>query len=124
MEAKEMSMSTTNPYTTGHMEDHKKDMAGEHEKEGMMTYGMVVEKMKEDLGDEIEDCKKYLKMSKACEHAGHEKAAKYLHMIAKDEFTHARFLYEYLSEEGIDIPTEDAVKFQELKTMAEHTFRF
>lgn len=104
------------------MKEGRKDM--EHmEKEDMMTYGEVIAALKEDLCDEIHDTKKYVKMSKVMEHSGHEKAAKYLHAIAKDEYTHATFIYEYLSEEGIDIPEKDALKYQELKTMAEHTFR-
>lgn len=88
-----------------------------------MSYADVIGELKKDLCDEIGDSKKYMKMSKAMENAGRERAAKYLHAIAKDEYTHATFIYEYLSSEGIDIPEKDALKYQELKTMAEHKFR-
>lgn len=91
--------------------------------EGEMTHAEVIEKLKKALPDEIQDCKHYAKMSKVMEHAGHMDAAKYLHAISKDEFTHAKFIYEFLSMEGIDIPESDIVKYHELETMAQHTFR-
>lgn len=87
-----------------------------------MTFKDVIGKLKEDLCDEIKDTKKYLEMSKVAEHAGHGKAARYLHEIAKDEYSHATFIYEYLIEEGIEIPEKDSLKYQELKTMASRAF--
>lgn len=92
-------------------------MTGEkiHAKHGMMSLSEITENLYEEFPDEMEDANHYMDMSKSAYDMGHQELAYYLCEIAKDEFTHAKFIHHHLKESGVEISTEWHKEWEELE---------
>lgn len=91
-----------------------------HKKEKMMTMEDVSECLQKDFSEEIADAKKYLCMSKIAHNADDHHDCHYLLEMAKDEYTHACFIHEFMERHGLCIPEEHERCYKELeKEMAE-----
>lgn len=77
---------------------------------------------KEDFSDEIDDCNKYIDLSKKAKEHGRNDLANDLSLIAWDEYTHAKCLHMWLVEWGCDINEKDLIKWHELKDRVERFF--
>ena len=97
------------------MEDsaHTAGKGKEHHK--MMTMADVSERLQENFADEIADAKEYLRMAKIADHADDHHDCHYLLEMAKDEYTHAVFIHDFMERHGIHIPEEQEEHFCELK---------
>lgn len=86
----------------------------------MMSMGDVAEALQNDFAEEIADSKKYLCMAKIADHADDHHDCHYLLEMAKDEYTHAAFIHDFMKRHDMCIPEEQEASFNELKeTMAE-----
>ena len=84
-----------------------------------------LDKLSNMLEDEIQDCHNYYNMAK--ETSGSKRCpdndtSMQLYLIAEDEFTHARFIFNELSAHGIAIHDDIVAKYCELETMAKEAF--
>lgn len=103
-----------------HKERHWKD--SEHDRHHvdykerkMMTMDDVSECLQKDFAEEIADSKKYLCMAKIADCAGDEYDSHYLLEMAKDEYTHAHFIHDFMERHDICILEEQEECFHELK---------
>lgn len=85
------------------MDDMDMDMPAKGKKK-MMTMDDVSEFLQKDFSEEMEDSKKYLCMSKIADNAGDHHDCHYLLEMAKDEYTHATFIYDFMKRHDICIP--------------------
>lgn len=69
----------------------------------MSTMSDVIECLKKDFAEEIADTKKYLCMAKIADSAGMEDDSHYLLEMARDEYTHVRFIHEFMEKHNIRI---------------------
>lgn len=90
--------------------DWKKD-----DKHKITSMDDVTEELENDFADEIHDSKKYMRMSRVAEKHGDYDDSYYLLEMSKDEFTHAKFIHEYLEEHDIEIPEELEEKYEKLE---------
>lgn len=81
----------------------------------MMTMDDVAECLQKDFAEEIADSKKYLCMAKIADHAGNEHDCHYLLEMAKDEYTHAVFIHDFMERHELDIPEEQEMCYNKLK---------
>lgn len=88
----------------------------------LMTMEDVSEELKKDFTEEIADSKKYLCMSKIAENANCEETCCYLLEMAKDEYTHAYFIHDFMCEHDMHIPEEDKREFEKLKEKMKEFF--
>lgn len=79
-----------------------------------MTIEDISKQLHEDFSDEIHDTNKYMDMAECAKQLGHDETAYYLSEIAKDEYSHACYIYMYLKEHGIAIDKEDADAWDKL----------
>lgn len=89
----------------------------------IMTMDSVAETLADDFGDEISDSKKYLHMAKIADKAGDQKDCHYLMEMAKDEYTHAYFIHDFMKEHHMDIPKEQCEEFECLTETMKEFFR-
>lgn len=89
----------------------------------VMTMEDVVEQLTKDFTDEIADSKKYLHMAKVVEKADDYEDCHYLTEMAKDEYTHAYFIHNFMVERNIHIPEEQEEEFECLKETMKGFFR-
>ena len=68
-----------------------------------------------ELPDEIDGCCKYLDLAKVVDNAGNAEVARGLYEMARDEYTHAKFIHDHLIDWGCDIPQEEAMKYHQMK---------
>lgn len=94
--------------TTAHASNKKK----EHK---LMTMEDVAGRLQENFADEIADAKEYLFMAKIADHAHDEHDCHYLLEMAKDEYTHAVFIHDFMERHDIHIPEEEQECFNKLK---------
>lgn len=86
----------------------------------MMTMADVSECLHKDFAEEMSDAKKYLCMAKIADHAGDEHDCHYLLEMAKDEWTHAMFIHDFMKRHELHIPEEHEECYCKLeKEMAE-----
>lgn len=88
----------------------------------MMTLEDISKKLHGDFNDEIQDANTYLNMAKCAQRMEHHDLAHYLCEMAKDEYSHAKFIHMYLVENGIDIDEEDKADWHELEERFPHEF--
>lgn len=91
-------------HTTGKNKEHK-----------MTTMEDVSECLQKDFAEEIADAKKYLCMAKIAGNAGDEHDWHYLTEMAKDEYTHAAFIYDFMKRHEMHIPEEHEECYHKLK---------
>ncbi|MDE7089366.1 MAG: hypothetical protein K2O54_04540 [Prevotella sp.] len=112
MEAKNMEpeekVTTTSSASAKY---HSKEMHGEHEEpiEHVKSY------FAKELPDEIHGCCKYLDLAKMAEDAGEAELAHGLYEMARDEYTHAKFIHDHLIDWGCEIPQEEVTKYHQMK---------
>lgn len=88
---------------------------GSKEEHEMTTMSDVAECLKKDFVDEIHDSKKYLCMARIAECSGDEYAAHYLLEMAKDEYTHAAFIHDFMEKHNMCIHEEHETCYMKLK---------
>lgn len=98
-----------------------KDSKGTKDKP--MTMGEVADKLADDFEDEIGDSRKYLCMAKVAEKSGNGSDSHYLYEMAKDEYTHARFIRDFMEEHDIEIPEDQDSRYHKLEEEIERIFR-
>ena len=89
----------------------------EHEKMDIKEY------FKHEFPEEIEGCNKYCDLAKKAEEKGDRKLAYGLYEMGKDEYTHAKFIHDYLIEWGCEIPDHQASRFRQTKERVERLLR-
>lgn len=77
---------------------------------------MILE-LHENFEEEIEGIEKYYSMAHTAEMAGYTAFAQYLYEMAKDEYSHALFIFESGKKQGIDISPECWRKLEEYKAI-------
>ncbi len=87
-----------------------------------LTMGDIKSNFKKDFLDEIEDCNKYLDMAMVAENAGSSELTHGLYAVAWDEYTHARFIHDWLVDWGCEISEKEAMKWHELKERVQRKF--
>lgn len=80
----------------------------------IMTMEDVANELEKDFADEIADSKRYLCMAKVADSANDHKDSHYLLEMAKDEFTHARFIYWFMRKHDMWIAEDQEKKYHEL----------
>lgn len=104
-------------------EDEMMDMASDkHHHSKTMTMEDVAEQLQADFIDEIEDSKKYFHMSKIAYKAHCEEDCHYLTEMAKDEYTHAYFIHEFMKEHDMHISEEHEEAFEKLSERMKEFF--
>lgn len=93
-----------------------------NKKHKMMSMEDVSKELEKDFGEEISDSKKYLCMAKIAEKAHSEDDYHYLTEMAKDEYTHAYFIHNFMVEHDICVPEEQKKEFEELKEKMKEFF--
>lgn len=88
----------------------------------MMTLDEIEKALQGAFPDEIQDSNSYCDMAKSAETMGDRQTAKYLYAIAKDEYTHAKFIHEYMIDNGLPIPDIQEKAWKELSERANRTF--
>lgn len=80
---------------------------------------MLNHKLCEHMKEELEDIMEYHRLSEEAKEAGHEEVSEWLMRIAKDEYSHAKYLHEHLKKVGYPIPDEQEVeaKFYKIKQL-------
>lgn len=95
--------------------DDKEVKAPVRGKKQMMTMQDVSERLQEDFSEEIADAKKYLCMAKIADNAGDEHDCHYLLEMAKDEYTHACFIHDFMERHNVCVHEEHERCYCELK---------
>lgn len=88
----------------------------------MMTMEDVSEHLQREFLEEITGAKEYLCAAKIADHAEDHYDSHYLMEMAKDEFTHAVFIHEFLEQHGVNIPEVQEKCFAEIKAEMEQFF--
>lgn len=86
-----------------------------HAKHGKMSLSEITDSLYEQFPDEINDANHYMDMAKSAYDMGHEHLAECLCEVAKEEFTHAKFIHYHLNESGVEIPEEWHKEWEELE---------
>ena len=73
------------------------------ESNSVMTSVSKYDHIKNKIAEEIKDAKDYLKMLEIAVKNEDEYLIKYLKEIIKDEYSHAKFMYEYLCKMKIEL---------------------
>jgi ferritin len=95
----------------------------DHSKRTLMTMADITNKLHEEFEDEIEGANNYLSMAISAYEMEHLTLAEYLSAIAKDEFSHATFIHNFLEKSGVAISEEHAKAFKELEERFRKEFR-
>lgn len=88
-----------------------------------MTHDEIVKAMFDNFLEEIEDSEKYAQMGECAKKMGSDDLADGLFEMAYDEYTHAQFIHETITEQGITVPETIAKKWTELDEKMEAEFR-
>ena len=80
-----------------------------------------IEHIYKHLNNEMDDCLKYIKMSNIIKNSDTE-LSYYLLEMAKDEYTHASFIYNYLEKKNYNISEDLKNKFLEVEKEATDYF--
>lgn len=93
------------------------------EKEHDCSEMSVKEYFKEAFSDEMKDCNSYCDLARKAEDQGDKQLAYGLYLIAKDEYTHAKFIHDHLIEWGCEIPECEMAKYHQTKSRISHIFQ-
>lgn len=89
-------------------------------KKKMLTMEDVSKHLQKEFPEELAGAKKYLCAAKIADNASDHHDCHYLLEMAKDEFTHAVFIHDFMERHGMSIPEVQEKCFVELKAeMAE-----
>lgn len=86
-----------------------------HKEHKVITMADVCKCLQEDFAEEITDAKKYLHMANIADRADNHHDCHYLLEMAKDEYTHAVFIYNFMERHDMHIPEEQEECFDKLK---------
>lgn len=114
-----MTNTVTGKMMGGEKTGHKEMKQGEGR---MMTMQEIVHKLHENFSDEIADANEYLNMAESAERMEHHEMAEGLAEIAKEEYTHAKFIHYVMKENGIMADTEDMKDWEELEARFRRMF--
>lgn len=89
----------------------------------MMSMEDVSECLQKDFSEEIEDSKKYLCMAKIAESAGDYHDCHYLLEMAKDEYTHACFIRDFMLRHDMHISDVQECCYKKLEERMSEFFR-
>lgn len=93
-------------------------------KEAHEEHGMDIKKyFKHEFPDEMKGCNEYCDLARQAEKAGDRQLAYGLYEMAKDEYTHAKFIHDHLIEWGCEIPEAEMTKFHQTKERIARIFR-
>lgn len=81
----------------------------------IMTMEDVANELEKDFAEEIRDAKRYLCMAKVADGAGNKHDAHYLLEIAKDEYTHARFIHGFMEHHDMWMQEEYEKSYEKLE---------
>lgn len=88
-----------------------------------MTHDEIVKAMFDNFLEEIESSEKYIQMGECAKKMGSDDLADGLFEMAYDEYTHAQFIHETITEQGITVPETITKKWTELDEKMEAEFR-
>ena len=91
--------------------EHETDKHKEHR---MMSLSEITDKLHEEFEDEIDGANLYLDMANSAAHMNHYQLAEVLCAMAKDEFSHAKFIHCFLKESGVHVSDEIQKEWTEL----------
>lgn len=86
----------------------------------MMTMDDVADHLQKDFPEEIADAKKYLCMAKIADCAGAYSDSNYLLEMAKDEYTHACFIHDFMERHGMHISEHHEKSYHKLEEEMAH----
>jgi ferritin len=89
----------------------------------MMTMADIANKLHEELPDEISGANGYLDMAISAQEMEHFETARNLAAIARDEYTHAAFIYHYMMKSGIDVSEKCKKDYDEMELRFQREFR-
>ena len=78
---------------------------------------------KEDFSEEIHDANRYCDMAMAAKMMGHTHIARGLYAMARDEYSHAKFIHDCLVDWGCEISEKELMEWHELIERASRSFR-
>lgn len=93
------------------------------DKHKILTMDDVADNLEADFMDEISDSKKYMCMAKVADSAGNHHDCHYLLEMAKDEYTHARFIRGFMVEHNISIPEDQDKCYHKIEEEISKFFR-
>lgn len=80
-----------------------------------MTSAEITKHISEKLDSEIKGCGSYLDMAKTAIDKDNYELAHSLSEMAKDEYTHAHFIFTYMAEMGMEVPEASRHAFYALQ---------
>lgn len=93
-----------------------------HKKHYRMSLAEITDKLHEEFEDEIEGANEYLNMANSAASMGHMDLADTLLAMAKDEFSHARFIHCFMKESGVHVSDEVHEDWKELENRFHKVF--
>lgn len=76
----------------------------------------MVSTLSTHLKNEIQDAETYISMAKTAKSAGDMHLCKYLFAMAKDEYSHAKFIHTEMTKAGMTASAEDVAAFVAMET--------
>lgn len=76
----------------------------------------IVSTLSTHLKEEIKDAETYISMAKTAKDAGDSHMCKYLMAMAKDEYSHAKFIHEEVMKAGMTPDPADVAAFITMET--------
>jgi ferritin len=89
----------------------------------MMTLQDIIEDFKHEFMDEVNGANKYLDEGWAADEMHYRDLCTHLCAMAKDEYSHAKFIHQTLMRYGIEIPTEEQTAWTQLEERMHQLFR-
>lgn len=83
----------------------------------------MIKIMKTAFPEEMKDSETYFKMCKEADEMGNDELANALFEMARDEYTHAEYICEFLKEHGQSIPDDQMKSWKSYKAEVEDMFR-
>ncbi len=80
---------------------------------------MLNQKLYEHLEEELDDIMEYHRFSEEALAAGYDELGTWLYEIAKDEYSHAKYIHEHLKKVRFPIPNESDIeaRFYKIKQL-------
>lgn len=98
------------------------EMEGEHMRSSSAMHD-VKHAIAENFPDEIHDSNKYLTLAQTAAENGESTSARGFFEMAKEEYTHAKFLKYQAHIYGIELSHEDVMEFHDLEERLSAIFR-
>lgn len=89
----------------------------------MMTLPEISKTLQGELKDEIDGCKQYYNMGMSADDMRHYNLSHYLYEMAKDEYTHAKFIRDYMKENHVEVTDSEESAFAEIEDLICRKFR-